>query len=133
MGDEHKRTHFPATIMYAEIVSHLESSLEPGRHFYRLQRFNECFCGSSMVDCLLAYCLKNLNSRMKKEKATEMCRRLLSHGVIENVSHTKQQEAEGIVFKGSRLYRFTGNHFWEENMTSDLVGSTLFRLPNCKQ
>ena len=108
--------------MYAKIVSHLENNLEPGRHFHRLQRFNDCFCGHSMVECLLAYCLTTLNSCIKREKATEMCRRLLGHGVIENVSHRKQQETEGMVFKDSRLYRFTGNHFWEESsITSELV------------
>lgn len=123
LADEYKRTHFPATTMYANIVSHLENTIGTGRRFYRLQRFNDCFCGSTMVDCLLAYCLKTLNSRMKREKAMEMCRRMLSHGVIENVSHRKQQETEGMVFKGARLYRFTGNHFWEESITSELVHS----------
>ena len=118
------RTAFPATIMYAKIVSHLEKSLEPGRHFHRLQRFSNCFFGHSMVDCLLTYCLTTLHSSIKREKAVEMCRRMLGHGVIENVSHRRQQDREGVVFKGSRLYRFTGNHFWEE--TTELVSNPKF-------
>lgn len=114
---------FPATIMYAKIISHLEDNLVSGRHFYHLQRFNNCFCGHSMVNCLLAYCIKSLNSCITKEKAIEMCRRMLSRGVIENVSHKKQQETEGMVFKGSRLYRFTGNHFWDMNTVTELVSA----------
>ena len=117
-----RRTPFPATIMYGKIVLHLENTLEPGRHFHRMQRFGDCFCGTSMVDCLLGYCHTVLKSSIKREKAVEMCRRMLSHGVIENVSHRRQQDKEGMVFKGSRLYRFTGSHFWEEySITSELV------------
>ena len=124
---------FPATVMYAKIVSHLETNLESTRHFYRLQKFNNCFCGQRLVNCLMAYCISSLNSCITKEKASEMCRRLLSHGVIENVSHKKQQGTEGTVFKCGRLYRFTGNHFWEENGTtasSELV-QTLIEIHAC--
>ena len=112
--DKFSSAAFPATLMYAKIVSHLENNLQSTRHFYHLQKFNNCFCGQSMVNCLMSYCVASLQTCITKEKATEMCKRLLTHGVIENVSHKKQQETEGIVFKCSRLYRFTGNHFWEE-------------------
>ena len=104
---------FPATIMYAKIVSHLEENLESGRHYHHLQPHRNCFCGQSMVNCLLAHCITSLSTCVTKEKAVDMCRRMLSHGVIANVSHKKQQDTEGMVFKCSRLYRFTGNHFWE--------------------
>lgn len=113
-------TPFPATTMYAKIVSHLETNLECRRHFYHLQRFNNCFFGQRMVNCLLAYCITSLNSCMTKDKAIDMCNRLLNHNVIEDVSHRKQP---GTTFKSNRLYRFTGKHFWEDtcNTIPELV------------
>ena len=112
---------FPATMMFSKMVSHLEGNLESSRHFYHLQRFSNCFWGHRMVNCLLAYCVAFLNSCITKDQAIEMCKRLLAQGVIENVSHLKQQDMEGMVFKCSRLYRFTGNHFWENYIKSELV------------
>lgn len=118
--DNHGSTPFPATTMYAKIVSHLETNLECRRHFYHLQRFNNCFFGQRMVNCLLAYCITSLNSCMTKDKAIEMCNRLLDHDVIQDVSHRKRP---GRTFKCNRLYRFTGKHFWEDtyNTIPELV------------
>lgn len=118
--NNHVNTPFPATTMYAKIVSHLETNLECKRHFYHLQRFNNCFFGQRMVNCLLAYCITSLNSCMTKDKAIEMCNRLLDHKVIEDVSHRKRP---GTTFKCNRLYRFTGKHFWEDtcNTIPELV------------
>lgn len=118
--DNHGGTPFKATTMYAKIVSHLETNLECKRHFYHLQRFNNCFFGQRMVNCLLAYCITSLNSCMTKDKAIEMCNRLLDHNVIEDVSHRKRP---GTTFKCNRLYRFTGKHFWEDtcNTIPELV------------
>ena len=114
---------FPATLTYSKIVSHLEANLKCGRHHYHLLRFNNCFFGRSLVNCLLAYCIASLKSCISQEKAHGMCERLLGYGVIENVSHRNHQEREGMVFKDGRLYRFTGRHFWEEK--SSTCGSSL--------
>ena len=114
---------FPATLAYSKIVSHLEANLKCGCHHYHLLRFNNCFFGRSLVNCLLAYCIATLKSCISQEKTHGMCERLLAYGVIENVSHKNHQEREGMVFKDGRLYRFTGRHFWEEK--SSTCGSSL--------
>ena len=97
---------FKATLLWDNIVSHLES-MKCGRHSQALRTFNNCFQGSAAVDSLLAHLSIILSKVIKREQIQILCQKLLGTGVIEDVRNKEKD-----VFRESRLYRHTRNHFW---------------------
>ena len=99
---------FQATLLWERIVSHLERSVKPGRHSYALRSYENCFPGHKVVDCLMGYMNSVLPKSVKKSQARLLGQKLLLTRVIEDA-----RKKEKTVFRGSRLYRFTGIHFWD--------------------
>lgn len=98
---------FEATLLWDNIVNHLETSMKCGRHTRALRSFANCFHGSAAVDSLLAYLCIIMAKNIKREQVQILCQKLLSTGVMEDVRN-KEKDA----FRESRLYRLTRNHFW---------------------
>ena len=99
---------FQATLLWERIVSHLERSVKPGRHSYTLRSYENCFPGHKVVDCLMGYMNSVLPKSVKKSQARLLGQKLLLTRVIEDA-----RKKEKTVFRESRLYRFTGIHFWD--------------------
>ena len=102
---------FPATLMWDNIVSHLEKTLKCSRHRHHFRSYYNCFSGSKAVKCLVIYLRIVMQRSITKKQAQALCEQLLITDVIENVS-CKNKDVR--TFKESRLYRFTGYHFWED-------------------
>ncbi len=98
---------FDATLLWENIVNHLESSMKCGRHTQALRSFANCFYGSAAVDCLLPFLCTLLSKVVKREQVQTLCSKLIITGVMEDV-RSKDREP----FRESRLYRLTHNHFW---------------------
>lgn len=98
---------FEATLLWENIVNHLETSMKCGRHTQALRSFANCFHGSAAVDCLLAHLSVVMAKTVKREQVQILCQKLMSTGVLEDV---RNRERDG--FRESRLYRLTRNHFW---------------------
>lgn len=107
---------FQATLLWERIVSHLERTVKPSRHSYALRSYDNCFPGHKVVDCLLVYMNSVLPKSVKKSQARLLGQKLLLTKVIEDA-----RKKEKTVFRESRLYRFTGIHFWHP--PRDLHGS----------
>ena len=99
---------FKATLLWEKIVLHLERSVKCGRRSQGLRVFDDCFPGSKAVECLTIYLNTILPKTVKREQVRVLCQKLLLTEVIEDV-----RNKEKMVFRESRLYRFTRNHFWE--------------------
>ena len=99
---------FQATLLWERIVSHLERSVKPGRHTFALRSYDNCFPGHKVVDCLMGYMNSVLPKSVKKSQARLLGQKLLLTRVIEDA-----RKKEKTVFRESRLYRFTGIHFWD--------------------
>lgn len=99
---------FQATLLWERIVSHLERTVKPGRHSYALRSYDNCFPGHKAVDCLMTYMNSVLPKSVKKSQARLLGQKLLLTKVIEDA-----RKKEKTVFRESRLYRFTGMHFWD--------------------
>lgn len=101
---------FQATLLWERIVSHLERTVKPSRHSYALsmKSYDNCFPGHKVVDCLLVYMNSVLPKSVKKSQARLLGQKLLLTKVIEDA-----RKKEKTVFRESRLYRFTGVHFWD--------------------
>lgn len=98
---------FKATVLWEKIVSHLEESIKCGRHTQSLRTYTNCFQGSKAVDCLLVHLNTILPKTVKRHQVQTLCQKLALTGVIEDV-----KDKEKSVFRESRLYRLTKNHFW---------------------
>lgn len=107
---------FQATLLWERIVSHLERTVKPSRHSYALRSYDNCFPGHKVVDCLMVYMNSVLPKSVKKCQARLLGQKLLLTKVIEDA-----RKKEKTVFRESRLYRFTGIHFWDP--PRDLHGS----------
>ena len=118
-----KGNPFEATLLWETIVSHLESSMKCGRHTQALRSFANCFYGSAAVDCLLPYLCTLLNKQVKREQVQTLCHKFIITGVIEDVRCKDSSNGGGggggggggskeALFRESRLYRLTRNHFW---------------------
>lgn len=107
---------FQATLLWERIVSHLERTVKPSRHSYALRSYDNCFPGHKVVDCLMVYMNSVLPKSVKKSQARLLGQKLLLTKVIEDA-----RKKEKTVFRESRLYRFTGVHFWDP--PRDLHGS----------
>ena len=99
---------FQATLLWERIVSHLERTVKAGRHTYALRSYDNCFPGHKVVDCLTGYMNSVLPKSVKKSQARLLGQKLLLTRVIEDA-----RKKEKTVFRESRLYRFTGIHFWD--------------------
>ena len=99
---------FQATLLWERIVSHLERTVKPGRHTHALRSYDNCFPGHKAVDCLMGYMNSVLPKSVKKSQARLLGQKLLLTRVIEDA-----RKKEKTVFRESRLYRFTGIHFWD--------------------
>ena len=99
---------FQATLLWERIVSHLERTVKPGRHSYALRSYENCFSGHKVVDCLLTYMNSVLPKSIKKNQARLLAQKLLLTKVIEDA-----RGKDKTMFRESKLYRFTGNHFWD--------------------
>ena len=99
---------FQATLLWERIVSHLERTVKTGRHSYALRHYDNCFPGHKAVDCLMVYMNSVLPKSVKKCQARLLGQKLLLTKVIEDA-----RKKEKTVFRESRLYRFTGIHFWD--------------------
>lgn len=99
---------FQATLLWERIVSHLERTIKPSRHSYALRSYDNCFPGHKVVDCLMVYMNSVLPKSVKKSQARLLGQKLLLTRVIEDA-----RKKEKTVFRESRLYRFTGVHFWD--------------------
>ena len=101
---------FQATLLWERIVSHLERTVKPSRHSYALsmKSYDNCFPGHKVVDCLMVYMNSVLPKSVKKSQARLLGQKLLLTKVIEDA-----RKKEKTVFRESRLYRFTGVHFWD--------------------
>ena len=99
---------FQATLLWERIVSHLERTVKSGRHTYALRSYDNCFPGHKVVDCLMGYMNSVLPKSVKKSQARLLGQKLLLTRVIEDA-----RKKEKTVFRESRLYRFTGIHFWD--------------------
>ena len=99
---------FQATLLWERIVSHLERTVKPGRHTLALRSYDNCFPGHKAVDCLMGYMNSVLPKSVKKSQARLLGQKLLLTRVIEDA-----KKKEKTVFRESRLYRFTGIHFWD--------------------
>lgn len=99
---------FQATLLWERIVSHLEKNVKVGRHTYGLRSYDNCFPGHKVVDCLMGYMNLVLPKSVKKSQARLLGQKLLLTRVIEDA-----RKKEKTVFRESRLYRFTGIHFWD--------------------
>ena len=102
---------FRATLLWEKIVIHLERTVKCGRRTQGLRTFDDCFLGSKAVDCLTAYLNTILPKTIKRSQVRVLCQRLQLTGVIEDV-----KSSEKTVFREGRLYRFTGNHFWQADV-----------------
>ena len=99
---------FQATLLWERIVAHLERTVKCGRHTYALRSYENCFQGHKAVDCLMDYMNSVLPKSVKKSQARLLGQKLLLTKVIEDA-----RKKEKTVFRESRLYRFTGIHFWD--------------------
>ena len=107
-GQQQDDNPFKATLLWGEIVSHLEKSIKCRRHTQSLRSYANCFPGSKAVDCLLSHLQKVLPKTVKRQQVQTLCQKLILTGVIEDV-----KEKDKGVFREGRLYRLTKNHFWE--------------------
>ena len=110
---EEQTETFKATLLWEKIVIHLERSVKRGKRSQGLRTFQNCFPGSKAVDCLTVYLNTILPKTVKRSQVQVLCQKLLLTSVIEDV-----RSKEKTVFREGRLYRFTGNHFWEEGHVS---------------
>lgn len=97
---------FEATLLWENIVGHLEA-MKCGRHTRALRSFTNCFHGSAAVDSLLAHLSIIMAKVIKREQVQILCQKLLGTGVMEDVRNKEKD-----VFRESRLYKLTRNHFW---------------------
>lgn len=98
---------FKATLLWENIVTHLETSVKCGRHTQALRSFSNCFQGSKAVDCLLVHLNKTLPKTVERPQVQTLCQKLVLTGVIEDV-----KDKDKDIFRENRLYRLTKNHFW---------------------
>ena len=115
---------FQATLLWERIVSHLEKNVKCGRHSYALRSYDNCFPGHKAVDCLMTYMNSVLPKSVKKSQARLLGQKLLLTRVIEDA-----RKKEKTVFRESRLYRFTGIHFWDP--PRDMHGSLTAAEVSC--
>jgi len=114
-----RRNQFEATLLWETIVNHLESSMKCGRHTQALRSFANCFHGSAAVDCLLPYLCTLLSKEVKREQVQTLCNKFVITGIMEDVRCKDSSNGGGggggskeALFRESRLYRLTRNHFW---------------------
>ena len=119
---------FQATLLWERIVSHLEKNVKCGRHSYALRSYDNCFPGHKAVDCLTAYMNSVLPKSVKKSQARLLGQKLLLTRVIEDA-----RKKEKTVFRESRLYRFTGIHFWDppRDMHGSFTGAEVSCILGC--
>ncbi len=104
---------FRATVLWDKIVVHLERSVKRGRRSQGLRIFVNCFLGSKAVECLVVYLNTILPKTVQRAQVLILCEKLLITGVIQDV-----RSKEKTAFRENKLYRFTGNHFWEAEVIS---------------
>lgn len=98
---------FKATMLWQNIVNHLELTIKCGRHTQALRSFPNSFHGSKVVECLLVHLNSFMTKTVKKPQVQTLCQKLVLMGVIEDV-----RDKDKGVFREGRLYRLTRNHFW---------------------
>lgn len=101
---------FRATTLWDNLVSYLETNVNPGTRRRSLRMYNNCFYGHEAVSCLHKYITTNLSRQCDREDVAILCHRFLVLGIIEDAKYAPEVED----FNTGLLYRLTEQKkFWE--------------------
>lgn len=106
-----QRMTFSATTLWDNLVSYLETNVNPGTRRRSLRMYNNCFFGHEAVNCLHKHITMNLSRQCDREQVAILCHRFLVLGIIEYAKCDCEDEKD---FNTGLLYRLTAQKkFWE--------------------
>ena len=104
------RLTFSATTLWDNLVSYLETNVNPGTRRRSLRMYNNCFFGHEAVNCLHKYITTNLSRQCDREQVAILCHRFLVLGIIEDAKCDTEVDQD---FNTGLLYRLTAQKkFW---------------------
>lgn len=104
-------TIFGATVLWDNLVSYLETNVNPGTRRRSLRMYNNCFFGHEAVNCLHKYITNNLSRQCDRDQVAILCHRFLVLGIIEDAKCAPEDDKD---FSTGLLYRLTSEKkFWE--------------------
>ena len=104
---------FSATTLWDNLVSYLETNVNPGTRRRSLRMYNNCFFGHEAVNCLHKYITTGLSRQCDREQVAILCHRFLVLGIIEDAKCIPEADQD---FNTGLLYRLTAQKkFWELN------------------
>lgn len=104
------RLTFSATTLWDNLVSYLETNVNPGTRRRSLRMYNNCFFGHEAVNCLHKHITTNLSRQCDREQVAILCHRFLVLGIIEDAKCDAEADKD---FNTSLLYRLTAQKkFW---------------------
>ena len=105
------RMTFSATTLWDNLVSYLETNVNPGTRRRSLRMYNNCFFGHEAVNCLHKYITTSLSRQCDREQVAILCHRFLVLGIIEDAKCAPETDQD---FSTGLLYRLTAQKkFWE--------------------
>ena len=105
------RMTFSATTLWDNLVSYLETNVNPGTRRRSLRMYNNCFFGHEAVNCLHKYITTSLSRQCDRDQVSILCHRFLVLGIIEDAKCAPEADKD---FNTGLLYRLTSQKkFWE--------------------
>ena len=105
------RMTFSATTLWDNLVSYLETNVNPGTRRRSLRMYNNCFFGHEAVNCLHKYITTGLSRQCDRDQVAILCHRFLVLGIIEDAKCIPEADKD---FNTGLLYRLTAQKkFWE--------------------
>lgn len=102
---------FSATTLWDNLVSYLETNVNPGTRRRSLRMYNNCFFGHEAVNCLHKYITTNLLRQCDRDQVAILCHRFLVLGIIEDAKYGVPEAEQD--FNAGLLYRLTAQKkFW---------------------
>ena len=105
------RLTFSATTLWDNLVSYLETNVNPGTRRRSLRMYSNCFFGHEAVNCLHRYITTGLSRQCDRDQVAILCHRFLVLGIIEDAKCIPEADKD---FNTGLLYRLTAQKkFWE--------------------